>query len=91
MAKERFHDIYYEQGNSTKINARVLGHTHVTVLEKDGKIIIALGDGGGFWPSEMKEHMDNPLVKLLRDFIYASRKDTYKDLKAGIKEFDYEL
>lgn len=91
MVEEKFNDSYVKQGYRIDMAGKVLGHTHVTFLEHDGKIRLAVGDGGGFWPEEMKKHMDNELVKLFRDFMYAVRKDTYKNLKADIREFDYEL
>lgn len=75
-------------------DALLLGYSHfILYTTKDGKLDFGLS-GGGYWPDEMRPHMDDSLIKALRNFYYEYRKkmnarfgsDSFKT-----REFDYEI
>lgn len=74
-------------------DAVILGYTNFVLFEtKDGKLDFKL-NGGGYWPDEMKLHMNKPLIKVLRNFhyeYYKIRHVVFGD-SIRIKQFDYEL
>lgn len=70
-------------------DSKLLGYSNVIVYEKDGQVHVDLS-GGGFWPTEIKAHMNDPIIKSLRDFYLTYRKVQNKKYHAEIgNEFDY--
>lgn len=70
-------------------NGKILGHYRFVVYEEpDGKLVIEDGGGGGFFPHEMKKHMDNEMIKHLSEitkYVLKKNWETYP-----IQIFDLE-
>lgn len=75
-------------------DALLLGYSNfILYITKDGKLDFGLS-GGGYWPDEMKPHMDDPLIQALRNFHYEYRKKLnarFGESSFKTREFDYEI